>query len=464
MLPKNKSKFFLKINYLFLLALSSICIFYFFDIKHQFDTLQFVSQDIEIFSFRFGPSSYLFPELLFVKVTDHLIKNDNLQLYFLTYFQFFLIIILAINTFKFKEAIFFLIILLIFNLNNITIVNAFNYHSGLIINLLIYLNLNNKLLKKILVLISSISNGFTLIFLIFFYFFYPSKSKNSELLVSFFGYLFLVFFNETGIHLFIYSILIIIIFTFFEILNFNLFIKNFIKKNKIFILKLLFIICFIFTSESISKYLYFGTNFFLFAEKRYFALISVILLIILFHSNNDKKNINIFTNVFFSLILIFISYFKYPIYLSEINNKVTAYKCAKEYLERNNIFEINTNLWDSIHFDINSNNLLKLNTLDFKNNIPETFLTPYNKLSNNSKFAILNVEYCSNVPEDCNIKNINLPKITSFNTICNGNFDLIEYESLLNNDRELLESTNKIKQILYNLNINKMKLLGEYKR
>ena len=297
MLPKNKDKFFLKINYLFLLALLTICIFYFFNIKHQFDSLQFVSQDIDIFSFRFGPSSNLFPELFLVKVTDLLIENDNLQLYFLTYFQFFLIIILAINTFKIQKAIFLLVILLIFNLNNITIVNAFNYHAGLIINLLIYFNLNNKFLKKILVLISSISNGFTLIFLILFYFFYPSRSKNSELLVSFFGYLILVFFNETGIHLFIYSIFIIIFFTFFEILSFNLFIKNFIKKNKIFILKLLFIICFTFTSVSIGKYLYFGTSFFLFAEKRYFALISIILLIILLHGNNDKKNINIYTNV-----------------------------------------------------------------------------------------------------------------------------------------------------------------------
>ena len=435
-----------------------------FNIKYQFDTLQNISQDIDILRFRFGPSSYLFPELFFSKISKFFTNNTDLRLYALTYFQFLIITILALSTFKYKYAIFFLTIILLLTLNDVTILNAYNYHGGLIINILIYLNLKKKIYKNLVVFISSLSNGFTLLFLIVYHFFYPNKNKNTEFVLAFFGYLFLIILNETGIHLFIYSLFIFIIFIFLRLLDFYPLIRNYIQNNSELILKFLFILSLFFSVTDFGNYLYFGINFFLFAEKRYFALLLIISMILLFNNQNFRGKNKISYFFIITLSLFFISYHKYPNYLLNIDKNYSSYKCVSEYLLQNNIYSAYTNLWESNNFDKYSEDLLKVIPFDFKNNIPETFLNSYDDLSERSKFAVLNTNSCSKVSVDCELNSKNLPKIMKKKSLCDNNFELIEFDSFLNRDSELFISTNKFKQIIYNLNVNLLKLSGEYYR
>ena len=447
---------------IFIVFVSAVLIF--FNVKYQFDTLRNISQDINILRYRFGPSSNIFPELFFAKIINLFISDVDLRLYFLTYFQFLIITTLVLRTFKYKYAIFFLFIILILNLNDITILNAYNYHSGLIINILIYFNLKKQLHKNLLVFISSLSNGFTLLFLIIYHFFYTKNNKSIELTLALFGYFILIFLNETGIHLAIYSIFIFITFIFLEIFNFYPSIRNYIQKNSNLLLKFLFIVSFFFSITDMGKYLYFGIDLFLFAEKRYFALLLIITMLLFFNNKRFSGKSKISYLLLIVVSLFFIAYLKYPNYLLNIDKNFSSYKCISEHLLQNDIKYVNTNLEETIHYDRHAEGSLKAIPFDFKNNTPETFLNSYDNLSVKSKFAVFNMNYCSKVPTNCELNSKLLPKISTKKSLCDKNFELIKFESFLNRKSELFISTNKFKQIIYNFNVNLLKLSGDYYR
>lgn len=153
-----------------------------------------------------------------------------------------------------------------------------------------------------------------------------------------------------------------------------------------------------------------------------------------------------------------------------LDARLSAWKCADAEISSLGIQSIAADYWDSKPLYVaalENGHDLKIVQIDFVNNMPDTWIAPYNMARGQAGWAIRDDRRCDGQQHShCNYENQKLGRQSSSISICDR-FTLIEYAETLPNQDQLSRFSqvdSKLSGFLYNFSNNLAKATGRLDR